>query len=140
MLYVLLIIAGLLSWFALKNKAFLLGLLAGAGWVVAGAYVAAYPPGALTAGDTIHGMLLIVLFGAGITMPLVAMRLQKSKEYDVTAGIVGGNREEGEIPKLVASVRESSSARHGVESNFNESPEEYRMRVHKILHPKRIRR
>jgi len=140
MLYVLLIIAGLLSWFSLKNKAFILGLLAGAAWIVTMAYVAAYPPGALTQGDTIHGMLLIVLAGTGVSMPLVAMRLQKSKEYNVTAGIVGGNREEGEIPKLVASVRETSSARHGVESNFNESPEEYRMRVHKILHPKRIRR
>ncbi len=140
MLYVLLIIAGLLSWFALKNKYFLLGFLAGAAWFVVVAYVAAYPPGALTQGDTIHNMLLLVLAGVAIAMPLVTFRLARSKEYNVTAGIVGG-KEEGDAPRLVASVRENRSARHGVASNFNESPEEYQAKIRALLKPtKRSRR
>ncbi|KKM93161.1 hypothetical protein LCGC14_1211250 [marine sediment metagenome] len=135
MLYVLLIIAGLLSWFALKNnRVFVLGFLAGAAWFLVMAYVAEFPPGGLTKGDTIHSMLLIVLAGAAVIIPLASIRLGKSKEYNVTAGIIGGG-EDDEAPRLVATVRESRSMRHGVASNFNESPEEYQAKVRKMLHP-----
>lgn len=135
MLYVLLIISGLVSWLALKNKAFLLGFLAGASWFVVLAYVAAYPPGSLTAGDTIHNMLLLVLGGVAISMPLVTFRMAKTKEYHLSAG-----GEEGEPMQHVATISDRRASRHGWGGNFAENPEEYQARVRKILRPSRRRR
>lgn len=137
--YLLVAIAGLLSWFALKEKAFLLGLIAGAAWLVTMAYVAGNPPVGLVAGDTVHSMLLIVLIGAAISVPLVAMRLQRGKDTMV-GGTDYNDSSLDRPPRFVAQIKESRSMRHGVASNFNESPEEYQARIHRMLHPKRSRR
>lgn len=141
MLYVLLIIAGLLSWFALKNKSFLIGFLAGAAWFVTMAYVATYPPGPLVQGDTIHGMLVLVLVGVALTIPLASMRLARSKKYEVDVDMEstsGRGRISGQVTS--ESVSMNRSARHGFGGQFAETPEEYQARVRAILRPRHKRR
>lgn len=135
MLYVLLIISGVLSWFALRERIFLLGLLAGGAWFVVMAYVAAYPPGELTQGDNIHNMLVLILAGAAISVPVITIRLARSQSYHISA-----SGEEGEPMQHIATISDRKSSRHGWGGSFAESEEEYKARVHSILHPKRRRR
>lgn len=135
MLYVLLIISGVLSWFALRERISLLGLLAGGAWFIVMAYIATYPPGALVQGDTIHRMLVLILIGVSISVPVITIRMARSKTYHISA-----RGEEGEPMQHIATISDRKSSRHGWGGSFAESEEEYKARVHSILHPKRRRR
>ena len=139
MLYVLLAIAGLISWFALRNKASLLGLLSGGAWFVILAYIAEYPPGNLTQGDTIHNMLLLVLGGVAVAMPLITFSIAKASKYNVELGVdVEGRKVFGSATEDLGMAK---STRHGWGGDtYNESADEYQQRIHSVLHPKRKRR
>ncbi len=135
MVYMLLAISGLLSWFALRERISLLGLLAGGAWFIVMAYVAAYPPGALTQGDTIHNMLVLILAGVAISVPVITIRIARYKTYHLSA-----SGEEGEPMQHIATISDKKSSRHGWGGSFAENEDEYKARVHSILHPKRRRR
>lgn len=140
MLYVLLIIAGLLSWFAMRIRTIVFGICAFGAWFVTMGYVATYPPGSLTQGDTLHGMLVIVLAGAGISVLIMSIRAARSKEYniDMDYGDVENHRVSGRVTSETKSI---SSTRHGWNSGeFNENYDEHKVRMYKLLHPKRSRR
>ena len=135
MLYVLLIMSSVLSWLALRERIFLLGLLAGGAWFITMAYVATYPPGSLTQGDTIHNMLVLILAGAAVSVPVITIRIARSQTYHISA-----SGEEGEPMQHVATISDKKSSRHGWGGSFAEDEDEYKARVHSILHPRRRRR
>jgi len=137
MLYVLLIIAGLLSWFTMKTRTILLAICAFGAWFVTLAYIVAYPPGNLTAGDNIHSMLIYVLAGTGIAILILGIRASRQKSYNVEMEYddAGKPRIIGKVTGEAVSM--SRSSRHGWGGSYAESPEEYQARLSNLRKRKR---
>ena len=122
--WILLALAGLLSWFSLRHINVLLALSSSMAWLTLMGYNLNYPPTNITQGSTLHEWLTLVFVVLAITMIFWWFRTRGRTETVTRAKI-----EDGEV------VAHSTKV-----DGITERNDAYRQTIRKALHPNRRRR
>ena len=124
--WILMTLAGWLTFLCLRNSNLLLSLGAGIAWFSLMAYNLTNPPTNITAGSIVHEWLTMGFFILGIAVILMWFRTRGRTESVTRVGVekseTGGSEVVAKTMK-VEEVRDDSDA--------------YRQRVRKALHPNR---
>jgi hypothetical protein len=127
-------IAGILTFAALWANNVLMGIVASAGWVFSFIYVVNNSIGIIVIGSPTHEAILIALGGAVIAVPMsIVFRRGREDKSNRTSGDGEEHKDKGfKLSKFLDSGDTGYRARRQ-----EESPEEYRAKVYKALHPPR---
>ncbi len=136
---VLIALAGILSMLVMKGRNWLLAICAAGAWAVLISYIVANPPANMVAGDTPHQMLVIVL--SGVAMAILITGIQRGRTMD-SEGISDEdiNNELIKRNKYDAELIKARVKRYASDTQFSESTESYKDRIHRKLHPETRRR
>lgn len=115
-------LAAIFTFFAAKTSYWILKFLAGAAWVVSGLYWQANPPGILTAGDSIHVIVYLLLYIFGISCMFWTFWRTNGESM-------------GKIIPFWRSEEDDESYRH--ESTRRERNDEYAKRLNRALNNRR---
>ena len=119
----------LVSYFAIKNRELVIGILASAIWLAAIAYTRINPIGSMVTGDTADSAILLALIGLMAVVPIMSWKLKKSEQLKEDKE---DNFKKATLPKNRPSMRSVSSTR-----TQGETADEYYDRLHGLTHPNR---
>ncbi len=132
------VIAAIITFAALMVRNFVLAISASGMWIFTAYYVLNNPPFGLTAGDTGHQILLIVLAGVILGVPMYVV---------LGNGTATSGESRGNVTRVIVENRNFSWRRflssgdignREIPPPHEETQEEYRARVNRALHPNRI--
>ena len=128
--WILLVIAGWLSFLSLRHIHILLSLGASMAWLTLMAYNTTYPPTNVVVGSTVHEWMTYVFVIVAIAVMFIWFRQRGRTESTTRVGVGEG--------ELIAQTtkREGVTGRNMME----QTPDEYRASIRKSLHPNRRRR
>lgn len=86
----IILLAGILSYFALKNEFMLWKFVAAIGWIAVFMYIKDNPPGNLTEGEPAHVALMLVAVTAGLAVAVLSIGRSISTSRPVGYGSNGG--------------------------------------------------
>lgn len=127
-----------MSMIAARTRHLVASLGASAMWASLLAYILANT----TAGLNWQSIFIISAFAFIVAMLMFGVFRRSTTGGITFRSIESGDETISETPMSQPSnvVRQTREARHGLTSNFAETPEEYQARIHSILHPRRRRR
>ncbi len=125
--WVLLVIAGLLSFLSLRHKHLLLALGASISWLTLMSYNLTNPPTNITIGSTLHEWMTYVFVAVAIAMVFIWFRSRGRTESTTRVALGDGE------------VIAQTTKREGVTGKnlMEQSPEEYRATVRRSLRKRR---
>lgn len=123
--WILLAVAGFLTWLSLKKYNLLFSLCGSMGWLAVWAYNLSHPPTGVTTGTFLHDLLTYTF----ILMAIAVMFIYFGNRGRISSGTVRTAREQADYDK---EYKEASAAPL-------EETEVYRQRVRRALHPRQRR-
>ncbi len=131
-LIALFILAGIITYIALRHHSIPFGIVSSAVWIGILAFTRAKPIGGIALGSAADEAFIAVFIGAATVIPFLCWRLTKAERA------IGNGEEPSTARGNYDNIRRDKSIRHGTVAN-SEGYEEYKDRIHRLAHPVRRR-